>query len=194
MVGRTSIPEMVRMFRLRFPAHAGGIELYPDATGQNLNVQTGLSSHDTVIAAFRGYPSQITLQAAQTNPRVRDRVNSMNSILNGAGEWMPLEVDETAEMTIRDFAFVEWDEKGTDLMKITKIEDERSTLTHATDALGYWGSLDAPLATIYLPEKENGNDVPNSLNPFNAQMGPRELIQRLKERQGFEDDNWSDWI
>ena len=107
---------------------------------------------------------------------------------------MPLEVDETAEMTIRDFAFVEWDEKGTDLMKITKIEDERSTLTHATDALGYWGSLDAPLATIYLPEKENGNDVPNSLNPFNAQMGPRELIQRLKERQGFEDDNWSDWI
>lgn len=157
-VGRTSIPKMVKQFRLAFPNHSGGVEVYGDATGIGLAAQTGQDSFEVMMEAFQGYGSHIDLMVPKTNPLIRSRVNSMNQVLRGTGEWEPLMIDEEAEMLIRDFAFVEWDEKGTDLKKYSDIEDERSTLTHATDACGYWASIDSPIAGAYI-SKEDDNFV-----------------------------------
>lgn len=183
MVGRTSIKEMVRQFRLVFPAHPGGVEIYGDASGGALSAQTGTSSYDVMLEAFKGYPGKVDLVVPKANPPVRSRVNSMNRVLLGTGEWEPLLIDSSCEMLIRDFAFVEWDDKGTDLRKISNLEDERSTLTHATDATGYWASIDAPTAGIYLPKEEGVVDSVHS--PFLAKMGPRELSLRLRERERY---------
>ena len=154
-VGRTSIPEMVKEFRLAFPRHSGGVQIFGDATGIGLAAQTGQDSYEVMQEAFRGYSSHIDIMVPKTNPVVRSRVNAMNSVLRGTGEWEPIMIDETCEMTIRDFAFVEWDENGTKLVKITDSNDQRSTLTHATDALGYWASIDTPVASIYLSSQDD---------------------------------------
>lgn len=154
-VGRTSIPKMVQEFRLAFPNHSGGIEIYGDATAIGLAAQTGQDSYQVMMDNFRGYSSHVDILVPKANPSQRARVNSMNSILRGTGEWEPLIVDEDCEMLIRDFAFVEWDENGHQLMKITNLEDERSTLTHASDALGYWASIDSPLATTYISREDD---------------------------------------
>ena len=79
----------------------------------------------------------------------------MNSVLRGTGEWEPLMIDEKCEMLIRDFAFVEWDERGTGLLKISDLNDERSTLTHATDALGYWAAIDIPSSNVYISKNDD---------------------------------------
>lgn len=154
-VGRTSIPKMVKEFRLAFPNHSGGIEVYGDATASGLGHQTGQDSYEIILEGFRGYPSRVDLCVPKTNPLQRSRVNSMNAVLRGTGEWDPLCIDESCDMLIRDFAFVEWDNSGLKLKKIDDLEDERSTLTHATDALGYWASIDSPLATHYISSDED---------------------------------------
>jgi hypothetical protein len=154
-IGRTSIPQMVKQFRLAFPNHVGGLQIFGDASGLNLAAQTGTSSYDVMLEAFRGYTSTIDLVVPKANPPVRSRVNSVNGLLTGVGEWEPLQIDESCEMVIRDFSHVEWDESGTSLMKITATDDERSTLTHATDAIGYWSSIDSPVASLYIPKGED---------------------------------------
>lgn len=159
-VGRTSIPEMVKQFRLTFPNHSGGVQVYGDATALGLAAQTGMDSYEVIREELRGYPSYVDIVVPKNNPPVRSRVNSMNNVLRGTGEWEPIVIDESCEMLIRDFAFVEWDETGTGLLKIKDKDDERSTLTHATDALGYWASIDTPVATVYLSRDEDRFDEP----------------------------------
>ncbi|HUV74197.1 MAG TPA: phage terminase large subunit [Anaerolineae bacterium] len=154
-VGRTSIPKMVQEFRLAFPNHSGGVQIFGDASGLGLAAQTGQNSFDAVLEAFRGYPSHIDLCVPKTNPLVRSSVNSMNAVLRGTGEWEPLMIDESCDMIIRDFAFVEWDAKGTNLLKIDDLNDERSTLTHATDALRYWASIDSPISSVYISREDD---------------------------------------
>lgn len=164
-VGRTSIPQMVKEFRLAFPNHSGGVQIFGDATGIGLAAQTGQTSFDAIIEAFRGYGSYVELMVPKTNPSVRSRVNSMNSVLRGTGEWEPLMIDETCDMLIRDFAFVEWDEKGTGLLKISDLNDERSTLTHATDALGYWASIDVPTSSVYISREDDNYELKRREDP-----------------------------
>jgi len=154
-VGRTSIPKMVQEFRLAFPRHSGGVEIYGDATAIGLAAQTGKDSYQIMLEEFRGYSSHVDVLVPKSNPSQRTRVNSMNSLLRGTGEWEPLMVDESCTMVIRDFAFVEWDESGKRLLKIDNPDDERSTLTHALDALGYWGALDAPIAGVYISRDDD---------------------------------------
>jgi len=161
-VGRTSIPKMVQEFRLAFPGHSGGVQVYGDATAFNLGAQTGQNSYDLIVEELRGHPSTVDIMVPKTNPSVRSSVNSMNAVFRGTGEWEPLMIDETCDMVIRDCAFVEWDEKGTNLLKITDPEDDRSTLTHAMDALRYWASLDSPLATTYISREEDSFREPTS--------------------------------
>jgi hypothetical protein len=156
-VGTTSIPKMIQEFRMMFPNHPGGLQIYGDASAFSLGHQTGQTSYDLIVEELRKfhYPSLVDIMVPKTNPSVRSSVNSMNQVLRGAGEWLPLMIDESCEMLIRDCSFVEWDEKGTDLLKITNPDDDRSTLTHAMDALRYWASLDSPVATSYVTAEDD---------------------------------------
>jgi hypothetical protein len=152
-VGTTSLPKMINEFRLMFPHHPGGVEVYGDATAIGIGHQTGLDSYQLISDGLRGYTSYVDIMVPKTNPSVRSSVNAMNAVLRGTGEWDPLEIDDKCDMLIRDFSFVEWDHNGTQLMKITDPEDERSTLTHASDALRYWASIDSPIASTYISKE-----------------------------------------
>jgi len=144
-----SIPRMVSKFRLAFPDHAGGVVIYGDASGDSLAAQTGRTSYDMLLEGFRNYSCPVDLMVPRKNPPVINRVHAMNDVLEGAGEWLPLLMDEDETPFIqRDFSNVEWDESGTRIKQITDKLDERSTLTHASDGVGYWAAMDAPFASL----------------------------------------------
>jgi hypothetical protein len=85
---------------------------------------------------------------------VIDRVHAVNQVLRGANEWKPLMIHPSAEKLIEDFQRVQWKENGRDLEKIEDRKDDRSLLTHASDALGYWVMMDMPSSfEILTPEQ-----------------------------------------
>jgi hypothetical protein len=65
-------------------------------------------------------------------------------VLKGINKWQPLLVQEDCEYLIEDFQRVQWNEAGSDILKITDRDDDRSLLSHATDGLGYWVMMDMP--------------------------------------------------
>jgi len=103
----------------------GGASIYPDSTGKNRKT-SGKSDH--AILREMGFRVEGT-----RNPYVRDRVNNVNRLLRDGR----ILIDPKCKKLINDFEKVTWD--GTDL---NKKSDE--TLTHISDALGYWcWALDA---------------------------------------------------
>lgn len=74
-------PTMARMLKERFKDQGHSVTIYPDAAGQNTSSK-GASVSDLTILQGAGF----NVQAPSQNPRVKDRVNSVNAlILNGAG-------------------------------------------------------------------------------------------------------------
>ena len=134
---------MVRKFRTMFPAHPGGLRIYPDASASSASAG-GQSLLEIMEEGFEGYPSDPEFYVPPKNPRVPDRIHSVNQVLRGANKWLPLLIDETCEYLIEDMHRVQWNEPGTGLMKISDPDDDRALLTHATDALGYWVMMDMP--------------------------------------------------
>lgn len=102
-----------------------GASVYPDSTGRNRST-SGKSDH--VHLRDAGFRVEGT-----RNPYVRDRVNNINRLLRDGR----ILVDPRCKNLINDFEKVTWDGKDLD-----KKSDE--SLTHISDALGYWcWALDA---------------------------------------------------
>ena len=75
-------PTMARLLNERFKEHGHSVTVYPDAAGQNTSSK-GASVSDLTILQGAGF----TVRAPSHNPRVKDRVNSVNAlVLNGLGE------------------------------------------------------------------------------------------------------------
>jgi hypothetical protein len=140
---KASIPKMVRKFRSLFPGHPGGLRVFPDASAGSSSAG-GQSLLEIMDDAFGGYPSEPEYYVPPKNPRVPDRIHSVNQVLRGANLWNPLLVDSSCEYLIEDFQRCQWNEPGTGLLKISDPEDDRALLTHATDGLGYWVMMDMP--------------------------------------------------
>lgn len=161
MLGKTSIKKMVKKFRLEFPAHPAGIDIYGDASGGTLSAHTGKTAYDMMLEAFENYPSEVSIMVPKKNPKIVNRLNAMNNILDGTAAWKPLQLDlDETPLLQRDLSSVELDESGRDVKKITDIKDDRHTLTHASDALGYWASMDAPFAEMKSEMAKNNSADP----------------------------------
>lgn len=141
---KASVPLMVRKFRQRIPAHMGGLRVFGDASGSASSAATPHTIYEIMEAEFAGYPSEPEFYVPKSNPRVPDRIHTVNRVLRGVNLWKPLLIDESCEYLIEDMQRVQWNEPGTGLLKISDPDDDRSLLTHATDALGYWCSMDMP--------------------------------------------------
>lgn len=75
-------PTMARMLKERYKDAGHHVTVYPDASGRNTSSK-GASESDLTILQSAG----LTILAPSANPRVKDRVNSVNAlILNDAGE------------------------------------------------------------------------------------------------------------
>jgi hypothetical protein len=80
LTGVRDTPTMSRMLKERFEGHH--ITVYPDASGQNTSSKNASESD---LSILRG--AGLDVRVNHTNPVVRDRVNSVNSmILNDKGE------------------------------------------------------------------------------------------------------------
>jgi hypothetical protein len=142
--GKASVPAMVRKFRTSFPAHAAGLEIFPDASCTQGNANVGMSILEIMEREFQGYRSDPEFYMPKANPRVPDRVHSVNQVLRGVNQWQPLLIQSDCEYLIEDMQRCQWNDAGRDLLKITDKDDDRSLLTHASDALGYWVMMDMP--------------------------------------------------
>jgi hypothetical protein len=154
-VKEASIPHMVRKFRSQFPNHAAGLRIYGDQTGTHGSARgSGTTMYDILENEFVGYRSNPEIYLPRKNPKVIDRVHSVNMVLRGANQWQPLLVHPSCERLIEDFQRVQWRDNGTELEKIEDRKDDRSLLTHASDALGYWVMMDMPSSfEILTPEQ-----------------------------------------
>lgn len=142
-----SIPKMVRKFRSIYAMHPGGLRIFPDASAGSKSAG-GHSLLEIMAAEFAGYQSDPEFYVPKQNPKVPDRIHTVNQVLRGANQWKPLLIADSCEWLIEDMQRVQWNELGTGLLKISDPADDRSLLTHASDGLGYWASMDMPSSFI----------------------------------------------
>jgi len=117
-------PAMAKLLRSRFDGHA--MTIYPDASGQNTSSKDA-SESDLSILRQAG----LTVIVNNTNPAVRDRVNSVCAMIQnaeGVRRWL-INTDACPSLTecIEQQAY---DNNGE--------PDKASGLDHAPDAVGYF--------------------------------------------------------
>jgi hypothetical protein len=128
---RSSTQEACLEFERRFGYHAAGLEIYGDASGAHM--QTAGSTDYEVITEFlrrKAYPH--VFKVPRSNPAVRDRVMTVNSMFETADGQVKLTIDPRCRELVKDFEQVSYQENTT---SIDKTSDPRRT--HLSDALGY---------------------------------------------------------
>jgi hypothetical protein len=129
----TNTVEMGKEALARYGGHRAGLVVYGDAAGM---------SRSTAGKSDYALLSELGLDAARirrSNPLVKDRVNALNAMLrNTAGE-VRLRHHPRCVYLRKDLECVEWTGGGGHLDK------SNASLTHATDALGYFIEYEFPL-------------------------------------------------
>ena len=128
----------------RYGAHPGEVWCYGDATGgARGSAKVAGSDWELIEQALspvfggRLYPAY-----KKSNPRERVRINAMNSRIRAADEKIRFLVDPVkCPRTVMDFEGVVWNDKTGE---IDKTSDK--TLTHLSDAIGYYVAQVHPLA------------------------------------------------
>lgn len=139
-----SIPEMCEMFKQAFPNHEAEVWLYGDATGERRTGQTGKSDYYTVLQEMRSFNLPIKMRVPTENPRIADRVNSVNRLCKDEKGLVRLLIDPSCIELIADLEGVLRDQKG-GIMKVRNKKDPYFRRTHTSDALGYWLSYEEPV-------------------------------------------------
>ena len=129
----SSTPEVLDEFLRRHGGHRGGVRIYGDSSGGHSQTATG-SSDFHLIRQFLGHNRELhgELIVTPANPRVRDRVNTVNAHLRNAQGERRLVVDRKCQELIKDLEQVSY---KPDSGQIDKESD--SERTHLSDALGY---------------------------------------------------------
>jgi phage terminase large subunit-like protein len=139
-----NIPEMCEMFRMHFPRHEAEIWLYGDATSERRIGQTGKSDYFVIMQEMRNFNLPIKMRVPPENPRVADRVNSVNRLCKDEKGLIRLQVDPSCMELIADLEGVLRDQKG-GIFKVRNKKDPYFRRTHTSDALGYWISYEEPV-------------------------------------------------
>ena len=142
----TQVRDMCRKFRREFPSHKGGLWLYADASG-GAETATADSAFTQIEDEFSTYPSELVFMVPKRNPPPLDRIRAVNDVLRGSGGLM-MQLDKAETLILqRDFEKCEMNKTGTNALKIEDSDDERSMLTHASEALGYWINMEFPVGS-----------------------------------------------
>ena len=119
-------------FSRRFPAHARGLVVYGDASGNSMHT-TGTSDYQIIRDFFAAnYTGSLHYKVPKANPSVRDRITLTNAKLRSASGDKQLMVDHKCVELIKDFEQVCYKADST---VPDKEKDRRRT--HVSDALGY---------------------------------------------------------
>jgi hypothetical protein len=121
---------LAQELRRRYPDHK--IYGYPDASGGNRS--TNATKTDIQILESYG----ISNQSPQANPPIRDRVNTVQALLeNGKGQ-SRLQIWQGCKKLIECIELQSWDDK-------TQLPDKTGGHDHLNDCLGYWLNRDFSL-------------------------------------------------
>jgi Terminase large subunit, T4likevirus-type, N-terminal/Terminase RNaseH-like domain len=132
VLDRATTEEACMEFENRYKKHAGGLEIYGDASGRSMHT-TGSNDY-TLLQGFlykAGF-RDIKVNVPPANPPVLSRAQKVNALLTNALGEVRLEVDPRCGELIADFEEVMFKK---DSGVIDKVRDPRRT--HASDALGY---------------------------------------------------------
>ena len=128
---RASTLDACEEFARRFGQHPAGLEVYGDASGARM--QTAGSTDYAIITEFlRSNGSPYVFRVPRSNPAVRDRVATVNSMFENMAGGIRLMVDRKCKELVKDFEQVSYLENTT---MIDKLGDPRRT--HLSDAMGY---------------------------------------------------------
>lgn len=141
----STVMQVCAAFIERYPAWPAGLVIYGDATGSRRSHQS-LRSNYEVIRELLAPVGPLTLAVQKDNPPVSRRLNSMNVLLKNAAGVVRLRIRKTepvASCRTRDLVrSLEQTVKKPGESDIWKKPGE--TVTHSSDALGYWVTAEFP--------------------------------------------------
>lgn len=129
----TNTLEMGRLLVSKYGSHPAGIAVYGDSAGMN---RSTAGKSDYAILHGLGLRDQ---RIARANPPVRDRVNSVNALLENTDGKARLFHHPACSHLRKDLETIEWLNGGAGLDK------SNPDRTHASDALGYFVEREYPL-------------------------------------------------
>jgi hypothetical protein len=145
VIDEASIPEMCDLFAQYYRAHTGEVWLYGDATCNKRTGQTGKSDYYIVLQEMRSHRMNVNLKIPPLNPRVTDRINSINRLCKDERGAIRLQIDPSCTELIADLDGVLRSKTG-GIYKSTNRKDPYYRRTHTSDALGYWIAYEQPVS------------------------------------------------
>jgi hypothetical protein len=128
--GILDTPAMCSVLKGRYPGHT--IYVYPDASGQSRK-SNNASESDLSILRSAGFSVRVN----PTNPRVKDRVLSLNAMVHKAGERRYRVNPETCPQLVEALEKQPYDKNGE--------PDKAGGLDHIVDAAGYFVAYRYPV-------------------------------------------------
>lgn len=144
-----STQEAIHEFRRRYPAHAGGVRIYGDATGKARTSPTAHSDYDIIRLNLRNYPTEVKYFIPPVNPPVKDRLNAFNArLLDPNGAPRVFIHPTLCPELVRDLVEVVLDPSNPgNVYKVRRRDDPYFYRTHASDAAGYLIAFEWPVVS-----------------------------------------------
>jgi hypothetical protein len=120
----SNTPEMAKAVNERFPSGDYRVVVWPDATGKNRDSTSSTTDHK--ILRDMGFE----VMAKNSNPLVKDRVNTTNSVFKNAAGDIWTHVDPSCTELIEDLELVVWGKSG-------DLDESDKERTHMSDGFGY---------------------------------------------------------
>lgn len=115
----------------------GDVYVYGDATGSRRQTQSRYSDYEIIRKRLgAAFPGRLHFRVPKRNPPVRDRLNSVNSLLMNANGEVGYSIHPRCKKTIMDFETAEAPDLNP--FAIDKRGVDGKPLTHPTDGVGYW--------------------------------------------------------
>ena len=153
--GGASVVMAAEEFIRRYPTHSAEVYVYGDASGHSRG-QTAKSDYTLIFEVLRTYPVPVKLKVPEANPHVKDRINAMNTAFKGVAGFIGVQIHPRCTEMIADFEQVLMDPRG-GIKKATNRKDPYFRRTHSSDSVGYWVSVEQPVASaqtrIMVPSK-----------------------------------------
>lgn len=128
--GVLDTPTMATLLQARHPGHP--IIVYPDASGQSRKSNNASESDLSILRA-----AKFSVRVNATNPRVKDRVLSLNGVIHKDGARRYLVNPDTCPQLVEGLEKQAYDKTGE--------PDKSSGLDHVVDAAGYFIAYRYPI-------------------------------------------------
>jgi len=140
-----NIPDMVWMFRQKYPNPHAPLIIHGDSKGNTRHHQTGMTDYHIMLEHFEHYPAPIRVEVPAKAFAVEDRVAAMNRCLRGPQEEVRFKLHpERCPELKADLEGVLRDKHG-GLKKVKDPTDPYARRTHASDAVSCGITLETPV-------------------------------------------------